>query len=305
MSFLNITDTAKRDFIVEEYLKSKNNIRQNSLAEKMGDIGMQRELTKLYRPITESQELQSTALTKELNSLKESTSTALQALPASLASLMPSQLKAVPFPLYPSIQAETDEVSTESKIELGPIATKYLMSAVGQIDKTFGLHDRNGEFEIGDTKVTLSGNDVIIGDTTYTGTPGLWELLTSKNPDSIIYTTDDLDNYTTILLSTNAIINPKTDRPKSSSSDKYRNIVKPIYDQYLRKPKKTTTGKGIALMPSDPDALIGMLAIRFASYKAGNSGVRNEIIDLADELLRQGVINREEYKNLMLPLQKC
>jgi len=89
---------------------------------------------------------------------------------------------------------------------------------------------------------------------------------------------------------------------KSSRSDKYRNIVKPIYDKHLRPRKTSTTGKGIALMPSDPNALVDMLAIRFASYKAGNSGVRNEIIDLADELLRQGVIDREAYKKLMLPL---
>ena len=64
----------------------------------------------------------------------------------------------------------------EGKIELGLIAAKYLMLTMGQIDKTFGLHDRNGQFEIGDTKVTLSGDDVIIGETTYVGTPGLWEL---------------------------------------------------------------------------------------------------------------------------------
>ena len=48
MLFLNKTDTAKRDFTVEEFLKTKNNIRQNSLSEKMGDIDMQRELTKLH-----------------------------------------------------------------------------------------------------------------------------------------------------------------------------------------------------------------------------------------------------------------
>ena len=91
MSFLNITDTSKRDFIVQEYLKTKTNIRQNSLSEKLGDIGMQKELTKLYKPITESQATQSAALTKELNTLKESTSTALQALPVLLA----SQLKTI------------------------------------------------------------------------------------------------------------------------------------------------------------------------------------------------------------------
>ena len=84
MSFLNIKDPAKRDFIVQdpakrdfivqEYLRIKKNIQQDSLAEKIGDVGLQRELLKLYKPITESQATQSAALTKELNTLKESTS---------------------------------------------------------------------------------------------------------------------------------------------------------------------------------------------------------------------------------------
>jgi hypothetical protein len=55
MSFLKITDPEKRDFIVNEFLKTKRNIQQSYLDEKLGDIGLQRELTKLYKPITESQ----------------------------------------------------------------------------------------------------------------------------------------------------------------------------------------------------------------------------------------------------------
>jgi hypothetical protein len=173
MSFLKITDPAKRDFVVGEFLKLKNNIRQNSLSEKLGDIGMQRELTKLYKPITDSQATQSAALTKELNVLKESTSTALQALPASLS----SQLRAIQFPLYPSIQAETDDgVSKESLIELGPIATQYLRSMTSKTstDKTFGLHDKNGKFYIGDAEVKISRDDIIIGSYNYEVTIGLW-----------------------------------------------------------------------------------------------------------------------------------
>ena len=55
MSFLKKTDPAKREFIVEEFLKSKRIIKQNTISEKLGDIGMQRELAKFYKPITESQ----------------------------------------------------------------------------------------------------------------------------------------------------------------------------------------------------------------------------------------------------------
>ena len=55
-------------------------------------------------------------------------------------------------------------------------------------------------------------------------------------------------------------------------------------------------------MPSDPNALIEMLTLRVASYKAGNTGVRNEIVDISDELLRQGTIDKASYTKLMLQL---
>ena len=221
MSFLKITDPEKRDFIVNEFLKSKHNIRQNSLSEKLGDIGLQRELIKLYKPITDSQAAQSASITKELSA----TSTVLKALPAQL----PSQM--IQFPRYPSIQAETDEVPKETLIELGPIATEYLRSMASKTltDKTFGLHDKNGAFYIGDTEVTIFGDNILVGETEFNGTPGLWELITSKTPDSEIYTLHDIDSYKTILLNTNAIANPETGKVRSSSGDKYRNIIKPIY----------------------------------------------------------------------------
>jgi len=293
MSFLKITDPKKRTLIVEEFLRIKNSIQQNSMSEKSGDYDMQRELTKLYRPITDSQATQSAATRSAITALKDSTSTALQTLSA----IMPS-----PAFQLPSIQAAEPK---ESLIELGPLATEYLRSMASKTltDKTFGLHDKNGAFFIGDSEVKITGDDIIVGESKFDGTPGFWELITSKSPDSDIYTTDDLDKYATILLNTNAIVNPETGKVKSSSSDKYRNIIKPIYDQHLRPKKTQNTGKGISLMPSAPNALVEMLELRCASYKAGNTGVRNEIIDISDELLRQGVLNNVEYKKLMLQLK--
>jgi hypothetical protein len=288
MSFLKITDPEKRTLIVEEFLRRKHNIQQNSMSETSGDYDRQRELAKLYKPITDSQATQSAATRSAITALKDSTSTALQ----SLAAIMPS-----PAFQLPSIQAEEPK---ESLIKLGPIATEYLRSMASKTltDKTFGLHDKNGTFYIGDSEVTITGDDIIVGESKFDGTPGLWELITSKSPDSGIYDTNDLDSYATILLNTNAIINPETGKVKSSSSEKYRNIIKPIYDQHLRPKKTQITGK--ALMPSDPNALVEMLDLRCASYRAGNTGVRNEIIDISDELRRQGVLNDDAYKKLML-----
>ena len=109
MSFLKITDPAERDFLVKEFLKTKRNIQQNFLSEKLGDIGLQQELTKLYKPIVDSQ----SAISKEQNALlstiKENsaaTSNALQALPTSIS----SSLKAMQLQQYPSIEAYEDPV---------------------------------------------------------------------------------------------------------------------------------------------------------------------------------------------------
>ena len=67
-------------------------------------------------------------------------------------------------------------------------------------------------------------------------------------------------------------------------------------------PQKNRKGITNRLMPSDPNALVEMLELRVASYQAGNTGVRNEIVDISDELLRQGILDKASYKTLMLQL---
>jgi len=41
-----------------------------------------------------------------------------------------------------------------------------------------------------------------------------------------------------------------------------------------------------------------------ASKQVGNTGVRNEIVSICDELMRQNILSRDAYKNLMLTLNK-
>jgi len=56
------------------------------------------------------------------------------------------------------------------------------------------------------------------------------------------------------------------------------------------------------VIPSGPNALIVRLDLLLASKQAGNSGVRNKLVSICDELLRQNVIDKETYKKLMLTL---
>ena len=54
MSFLKIKYPTKRCAIVKEYLELKKNIRDNLLSERTGELELQTDLSKFYRPITES-----------------------------------------------------------------------------------------------------------------------------------------------------------------------------------------------------------------------------------------------------------
>ena len=55
MSFLKHSDPTKRHLIVKEYLELKKNIRDNLLSERTGEQQLQTELSKFYKPITETQ----------------------------------------------------------------------------------------------------------------------------------------------------------------------------------------------------------------------------------------------------------
>src|SRR6218665_479779 len=120
MSFLKISDPAKRDFFFQELRKTKRKIKENFISEKFGNQGQQREFIKDFKPLLEAQSKISTELGVIKDSSK-STAAALKALPASISSL-----KSIQFPQYPSIEAYDDPVSGIRTLELGDFATKIL-----------------------------------------------------------------------------------------------------------------------------------------------------------------------------------
>ena len=71
MSFLKITDPKKRDLIVEEYLKTKQNLKQSLIAERLGEQDTLDDLTKYFRPITDAQSEQTRSLVSEIQPIKE------------------------------------------------------------------------------------------------------------------------------------------------------------------------------------------------------------------------------------------
>ena len=128
----------------------------------------------------------------------------------------------------------------------------------------------------------------------------------------------DYINYGNILKQTNAIYhnnNPMNNKPKSSKGDKWKKLIKPIWDDIKKgkggkggkgkeDPKPGTSGTGLKILPSDPNALIDRFDLLFSSKKAGHTGVRNEIVSILDELKRQGGLKTNEYKKLNSLIKK-
>ena len=186
MSFLKISDPVKRDLIVKEFLKLKKNIRDNFLSERTGEQ-LQTDLSKFFKPITETQKATARKITKELKPIKEG----IEKLP-----------QAITFPAYLSIETSKKDIQY-----LGKVAVENLrkFTTKDEADRTFGIYDKGGNFFIGDSEAVINDNNINVGGEEYKGTPGLWELIVSKDPSNITYTDEDYENYAKLMVRTNAL----------------------------------------------------------------------------------------------------
>ena len=274
MSFLKITDPRKREEIVKEYLKTIDNIQSNQLANRLGKDKAKAKYARRYKPITDLAEVQTNISKNILTEVKK----------------LPDVLE-WPREVYtPAI--EGPDVTDMEKY--GSIATKYLKKypIKGAADDVFGVHGDEEGFYIGDTRIHVNDNNIIVGEKEYEGTPGLWELITLKEPR--VYDRVDYDNYAEIMINTNALkrANDGGSRtPKASKSTKWTSLLSEIWAK-----RSKYEGTGVVILPSDANALFDRFELLFASKAAGNTGLRNEIVSICDELKRQGVLGVNEYK---------
>ena len=168
------------------------------------------------------------------------------------------------------------------------------------------MRDKDGKFYIGNREAKIKENNIIVGDKEYAGTPGLWELIVATTPDDTIFNNGDYDNYAEIMHSTNALRRNNDEsetKAKANKTRKWKHILKPIWDE-----KDLYTGKGIRpslpsiILPCDLVAVVERLDILISSKAVGNTGIRNELVSVYDELLRQNLIDKHRYKIIMLQL---
>ena len=204
MSFLKIKDQNKRDETVKEFLELRNRIKDNFHQERIGEIEMQSNLSKFFKPVTETQKATAKEITEQLKPIREGIEGIEGATPQ----------KAIAFPAFPSIELPPEDI-----IRLGPVAVKALKKPFTKegVDLNFWLYDKDGEFYIGDKPAVIKDNNIIVDGNEYLGTPGLWELILSKKPKN--FNDEDFKKYEDLLRRTNAIYhgnNPNQNRAKGN-----------------------------------------------------------------------------------------
>ena len=321
MSFLKINDPLKRDAIVKEYLELKKKIRDNFLSERIGEQQLQTDLSKFYKPITETQKATAREITEGLKPIREG------------IEKLPEVMKPI---------GEEEEEEEEEKYFSENVLKQISDRFKGDVDKIFGIKKIGNNYYLGDKMLYVDDNNIITienNEKRFTGTPGLWELIISEFPMN--YTNEDYNNYKHLMTITNAMYrnnNSKQTNPKPANNDKWKYIVGPIW--YMNKgfdendafkmakdsdykkmvinresrrrrrekrigeysssvgKKSKVNGDGIVVIPSDPNALLERLDLLLASQEAGHTGVRNELVSICDELKRQGVLDTKAYKKL-------
>ena len=335
MSFIKVKDPRKREELIRDFIETRKRIKDNFIAKKVGEAEYQTGLTKLFKPVTETQkatakeitEAQKAAaekITQELLPIKEG----IEKLPGAISEGFPAL-----------------GMTEEELIKIGPIARKYIQSNLGRATTKAGLYSEDDNLKIGYRPVKIENDDIIIDDERFKGTVGLWELITSKDiPDKKKYKAEDLAGYITIMHITKATYDKNNKRV--GGNDKMNKLIKPLvkalekdesgnklvteinkhfgleeetneeeeYEEYEEPasiPLTPTKGTGLSkagqspkILPSDPNALIDRFDLLFSSKKAGHTGVRNEIVSILDELKRQGVLKTNEYKKLNSLIKK-
>ena len=331
MSFIKIKDPRRREELIKDLIETRKRIKDNFIAKKVGEAEYQTGLTKLFKPVIEIQKATAKEITEAQKTATEKITQGLLPIKTGIEGLP----GAISFPTYPALEMTKEEEDKEKekeeeKKDLGDIAKEYLTYAMRKdSDKSFGIYpDANNKLKIGSKFLKFKGDNIIIDDVEYIGTPGLWELIVSKDPKN--FTEDDYLKYINLLIQTNTIYqknNSNSSKPKSSILDKWTTLISPVWEHIRESkkplpkggkgkgkggkgkggeedPKPGTSGTGLKFLSSDPNALIDRFDLLFSSQKAGHTGVRNEIISILDELKRQGVIKTNEYKKLNSLIKK-
>ena len=197
MSFIKIKDPRKREELIKDFIETRKRIKDNFIARKVGEADYQTGLTKLFKPVTETQKATAKEITKAQKETAEKFTSELLPIREGIEELPTKLFKKI----FPAIEIKASDI-----INFGPLAVNALLEAFTKksIDLTFGIYAQDGKFKIGDKEVNIEDNNIAVKDErgnilkTFKGTSGFWDLVTSKDPKE--YTEEDLSKYQQLVI---------------------------------------------------------------------------------------------------------
>ena len=86
MSFIKVKDPRKREELIRDFIETRKRIKDNFIAKKVGEAEYQTGLTKLFKPVTETQKATTEKITQELLPIKEG----IEKLPGAISKAGPA-----------------------------------------------------------------------------------------------------------------------------------------------------------------------------------------------------------------------
>ena len=185
MSFLDITDPEERDAVIADYLGLYKRLKERNMEERGYLMDRRRD----FKPMVASNEKMAQYIIKNLAPINE---------------------EFVEMNRNMELKREMSHPKIGSKRRLvgadyyGPLAEAFIRNYMADaVDKTFGIRFKNGNFMIGDEIMKIQGDNIVIGNEVYIGTPGLWILIIEKNPKE--YDEEDYERYKELIYEINVL----------------------------------------------------------------------------------------------------
>ena len=273
MSFFRITDPKKRDEMVKDYMSTMKRLHKREMNERLGELSYQLEQERHFKPLIESHEKVVKQIAKKADEAES---------------------------IIPKKEEMGDEIGS-----LAADVKRRILAKDPDVDTTFGIYySPSGDAYIGSKPVTIQGDDILIENEVYHGTVGLWRLITGVKESQIgaigrDFTDEDLLEYAKLLRQTSVLhrdFNPNNSRPRSSSSWKWKTILRPLWDKYKQEDSEEEEGSGVKYLPSTIKALKEKLAVLLGEYQAGNTTTRNELVPVLDQLRSRKAISESKYR---------
>ena len=171
MSFIKVKDPRKREELIRDFIETRKRIKDNFVARKVGESEYQTGLTKLFKPVMETQKATAKEITEAQKATAEKITSELLPIKEGIEGLPLKLFKEV----FPSLGFKESDIT-----KLGPLAVNALIEAFTKegVDRSYGIYAKNKKLFMGNKEISIKDNDITLEGEVYKGTPGLWELIT-------------------------------------------------------------------------------------------------------------------------------